>query len=257
MIRGMSYPKGIFYMNKEHIAHASAEPGGKIITHVFPFGAEGVAFFLKRVILSTPLYAVLGLVLISLWIWDQPGFPFYVFFLGLFGYHFVFPYPLKQYHGAEHKIFSHPGNKSINHLQDLADANIVNRHCSTNSVVTFYFVFILFFLPFGGNAAAFAGLLAVFLVPRWLKPIDEKLIFPISAHLQRKLTTIEPDMKHLKVALLSYLSLTRQQALTEDLLIQEMERAEERKRKEEQERRKKQEQQESLRIITDTEWREM
>lgn len=250
MIRGMSYPKGIFYMDKDHIAHATIDRNGEIQTKVLPYDASGLVFFIKQTAFTIPLYFLIGMMALVLWVGWQPGLPFYWILLAAFGYHFIFPYPLKQYHGAEHKVFSHQGPKSYRSLKAIRSCTIVNRYCSTNSVVIFYILFLLGFLPLGGNGAALLGLAGVWIIPRWLKPLDEKLFFPISAYLQRKVTTIEPDEKQLKVALLSYLSLVRKLPVTESQMEEEIREEEEKKRIEFLKK-------ERDRIIRETEWLEI
>jgi len=233
MIRGMSYPKGIFYMDKEYIAHSGVDAKGNIETHLFTYDKKGMLFFAKRIIVTIPWYLITGILGLIIWIINQPDYPFYLLPLATFGYHFVFPYPLRQFHGAEHKMFSHQGEKSLEKLNEIAESDIVNYHCSTNSVVTFYLLFLLGLWPLGGNMAAILGILSVIIIPRWLKGIQRHIIFPISKILQRRITTVEPDPKQLRIALFSYLSLTRRQVIDEQLLLDEAEKAktEELKRK--------------------------
>ncbi|WP_164985059.1 DUF1385 domain-containing protein [Ammoniphilus sp. CFH 90114] len=250
MIRGMSYPKGIFYMDKDHIAHAMIDQNGDIQTKVLPFDFPGLVFFIKRTLFTIPLYFLIGMIGLFLWIALQPGYPLFWIPLAAFGYHFIFPYTLKQYHGAEHKVFSHQGLKTYRSLNEIRRCNIVNRHCSTNGVVIFYLLFLLGFYPLGGNGAALLGLAGVWLIPRWLIPLDTKVFFPISAFLQRTVTTIEPNEAQLKVALLSYISLIRKEPVSESILLEEIRQEEERKKeqllKEERER-----------VIRETEWVEI
>lgn len=250
MIRGMSYPKGIFYMDKDHIAHATMDKRGKIQTKLMPFDYSGLVFFMKQTLLTIPFYFLIGMIALVFWVGFQPGFPFYWILIAAFGYHFVFPYPLKQYHGAEHKVFSHQGKKSYRSLSEIRKCTIVNRHCSTNAVVTFMLLFLLACLPFGPNIAAGISLVGVWAIPRWLKPIDEKVIFPLSAILQKKITTVEPTDQQLKVALLSYLTLIRKEEVTEELLQEEIRLEEEKKRAEEKKA-------EAERVIRETEWLEI
>ncbi len=250
MIRGMSYPQGVFYMDKDYIAHAMMDEQGKIQTKLMPFDSEGLVFFMKRTLLTIPLYFVIGMLALIIWVWSQPGFPFYWILLGVFGYHFVFPFSLKQYHGAEHKVFSHQGKKSYHSLHAIQGCSIVNRHCSTNGVVTFLLLFLLAFYPLGPNGAAVLSLIGVWVVPRWMKPIEEKVIFPLSAILQKRITTLEPTDQQLKVALFSYLTLIRKEEVTEELLLEEIRMEEEKKREEERKA-------ETERVIRDTEWLEI
>jgi len=246
----MSYPKGVFYMDKEHIAHATITQDGNIVTTLFTVGTEGLWFFLRRTFLTLPVYFLLGLLFTAAWIWEQPGFPIYFLLLVGFGYHLVFPYSLKQYHGAEHKVFSHPGKKTVETLEEIRASDIVNRNCSTNSVITFFLLFLLGFYPLGGNAAALLGVIGVWAIPRFLKPVDQKIIFPISAYFQRHVTTVEPETRHLKVALLSYISLNRKEAVNEEMLLEEL-------RMEKEKQRLKELHEERERILKETEYLEI
>lgn len=250
MIRGMSYPKGVFYMDKDHIAHAAITKDGEIHTSLFSFDSDGILFFIKRTIFSIPWYFALGMLLLAIWVGKQPGVPFFYLLLAGFGYHFIFPYPLKQFHGAEHKVFSHQGNKSIQSLEDIKKCDIVNRHCSTNAVTTFYLLFLMGFFPLGGNGAALVGLLGVWLVPRWFKKVDQHVVFPISSFFQKRVTTVEPEEKHLKAALFSYISLKRRKAINELLLLEEI-------RIEEENVRRKRLLEEREQVIRETEYREI
>ncbi|MBP1933773.1 hypothetical protein J2Z37_003786 [Ammoniphilus resinae] len=244
-------------MDKEYIAHSGVDTKGNIVTHLFTYDKKGMLFFAKRIIVTVPWYLIVGILGLIIWIIRQPDYPFYLLPLATFGYHFFFPYPLRQFHGAEHKMFSHQGEKSLETLHDIAESDIVNYHCSTNSVVTFYLLFFLGLGPFGGNLAAILGLIGVVVIPRWLKGLQRHVIFPISKIIQRQITTVEPDLKHLKTALFSYLTLTRRQVVSEKLLRDEMKKA-----KEEQELaiQKEQEQKQLLlreQIIQETEWVEI
>jgi hypothetical protein len=258
MIRGMSYPKGIFYMNKEYIAHASIGRDRTIQTDLFPVGTAGLLFFIKRTLFSTPWYFLLIVTALAGWIiLIRPDFPFFFLLIALFGYHFIFPYPLRQYHGAEHKIFSYSGEKTLEALAQIETASIVNRNCSTNSAVYFFLLFLLTYYPLGGNVASIVAISGMILIPRFLPVGDEKIIFPISAFFQKHVTTAEPDAKHLKVALLSYLTLIREEKVTEAGLQEEFARKRAEHRRLREEEAKKRLEQESLQRIMETEWLEI
>lgn len=228
MIRGMSYKNGIFFLNNKGLSHATFKDG-EVLTHYFPLSPQAYYFLITRIILSVPLYLlVLGLILV-LWI-ERPDFifstipaahylpnmPLYSFILFLFSYHFLFPLQLKKYHGAEHKVFSYKGKKHLSCINDIAEADIVNRYCSTNAIVLFFTFFLLSIPFFNGWIATSIGWLAMVLIPRFWKWGDDHLFFPISAILQKTITTTQPDEAHLNVAILSYMSLQSERALTKE-----------------------------------------
>ncbi len=224
----MSYYKGVFFLNNKGIAHATYK-NGKVITSFHPISLHALIFLLTRLIFSTPIYfLLLGLMLIILierpsvifsnlsFANTIPELPLYTFILFLFSYHFIFPVQLKKYHGAEHKVFSYRGRKHLAHAKGIQIANIVNRYCSTNAIVLFFTFFLLSFPFVNGWIATLIGWIAILIIPRLWKWADDKLFFPISAMLQKKITTAEPDEIHLRVAILSYMSLQAQRALNED-----------------------------------------
>jgi uncharacterized protein YqhQ len=256
MIRGMSYPKGIFYLNEDYIAHATVDSNGEIITELFAYDHKGLFFVLKRILLTIPWYVMLILGATLYLAIQLPGIPFYLLLAVLFSYHFFFPYPMRQFHGAEHKVFSHQGKKSIRQIEPVAQATIINRHCSTNAVVAFFLLFIVLWYPLGGNAAAVIALLGV-LLRRWLPKVEERLIFPLSAKIQLHISTAEPCRLHLKVALLSYLSLQHQQAVTEQWLLEEEKQQELEHAEAEARQRIQALQEKSRQIIEETQWSEM
>jgi hypothetical protein len=257
MIRGMSYPKGIFYMDDEYIAHGTRDREGNIKVHLHPFDFSGLLFFAKNIILSFPWYFLVGTLGLFIWVFRQPEYPVYLLVLALFGYHFLFPYPLKQFHGAEHKIFSHQGPKTLEALTDISAASIINRHCSTNHVVIFYMLFLLGYFPLGGNGAALLALIGVYVIPRWLRPIDERFFFPISAFLQERWTTARPDNSHVLVGLLCYITLVERREVTEPVLLSEQREERARLKRLELEEQERLVIQERERIIAETEWLEI
>lgn len=227
MIRGMSYNKGVFFMNKKGISHATYK-NGQIETFYEKLSLKAFLFMFWRLILSTPWYLYCMLFLLFLIIswhdlhldqiftWQMPSVPLYTVILIVFGYHFYFPKQLKKYHGAEHKVFSYKGRRHIAHLRQIQQASIVNRYCSTNAVVLFFFFFIVSFPFLGGWIATIIGLIGMGLVPRFWKWGDLHIFFPISSYLQKKFTTAEPEEQHLRVAILSYMSLMAEKSLTEE-----------------------------------------
>lgn len=228
MIRGMSYYRGIFFMNNKGISHATIK-NGKIITHYHPMSFRAILFLFSRLLFAVPLYfLLLGIVLIILI--EQPSIiysnmaftnqipkvPLYIYILFLFSYHFMFPLQLKKYHGAEHKVFSYRGKKHLANATEIQSADIVNRYCSTNTVVFFFCFFILSFPFVNGWIATLIGFLAIILIPRFWKWGDRHIFFPISSYLQKIITTSTPNEHHMKVAILSYMSLQAEHALSED-----------------------------------------
>nr|WP_281269295.1 DUF1385 domain-containing protein [Ammoniphilus oxalaticus] len=242
----MSYPKGVFFMNKHHLAHATILKDNEVVTKIYKLDNQGMRFFIYRTLFSVPFYFLLILIAAFVWISRQPTFPFYWLLLLAFGYHFMFPHSLKQYHGAEHKVFSYHGKKTLDALERVRASSIVNRNCSTNLAVTFYIVFLIGWWPLGGHLAALVALIAGWAIPRFLKPMDQKVLFPISAFLQRRVTTTEPETRHLKAALLAYISLIRNEAVTEQMLLEEKRLEQEREQIKQREER-----------ILETEYREI
>lgn len=227
MIRGMSYNRGIFFMNNEGIAHATSK-NGKIITRYMPITLPGLLFFFTRILFTIPLYFLfVGIILFILidrpsfinyipYLRNLPPLPVYTLILFALSYHLLFPKELKRYHGAEHKVFSYTGRRHLVNAEAIALADIVNRYCSTNTVV-YVFLFYLLCIPFfTGWLAIGISLMALVILPRIWKWGDQKLIFPISAYLQRNITTSQPEEKHLKVAILAYMSLQTMTALSEE-----------------------------------------
>lgn len=251
MIRGMSYNKGVFFMNKAGIAHAT-QRDGKVVTHYFPFGLKGYLFLLRRLLFTLPLYIPLIALLLLIMIEQPkllfsimpnaealPKLPDYTLILFVMAYHFIFPMQLRKYHGAEHKVFSYRGRKHLSQISDIGKANIVNRHCSTNAIVLFFLSFFLSFPFVNGWLAVLIGFLAIILIPRFWTWGDQHIIYPISAFLQKKITTAKPDEIHLKVAILSYMSLQAKKALTEEQVWTEYNLEQERIKEAEEERLKK------------------
>jgi hypothetical protein len=222
---GLSYSRGIFYHAPQlGIAHATLDRQGRIQTHFFPWSVKGMLFLVRRVLTTLPLY-MYGLMAVLLllcvmpdwWaLWPLPAVPAYSMLLLALGYHFFFPLSMRRFHGAEHKVFSYRGPIHIRELSGVQQANIVNRGCSTNTAVLFFLVFLLA-IPFvNGWMATGLGVLALILVPRFWKWCDRCVVFPISAWLQKKVTTAEPEEIHVKIAILSYMSLKAGKALSEE-----------------------------------------
>jgi len=207
MINGISFAKGVFFHNYKVLSCAEVKNG---VIHVW---AEKMTFrtVLKmwyRILFSLPWHYHLFHAFLVL----NVLYPLYVALDPLWlivyavGFHFVFPKQLKQFHGAEHKVFSHTGRKTLDQLDEIARASIVNSGCSTN-VITYFFVFFLpalLILPLVWSIlAGFAGVLLCSIKHRYVYRIVQPLL-RISAFLQKYVTTKEPERLHLETAVRSY-----------------------------------------------------
>jgi hypothetical protein len=211
MIMGVSFGRGVIFHDRNVLACAEVKQG---TIHVW---AEKITFrtVLKmwvRVVFSLPwYYHLLHLLLLAYLINGvQPGAsplvsPWWAA-VYLAGFHFIFPRQLKQFHGAEHKVFSYTGEKKMEAIGEISRADIVNSGCSTN-LVTFFF---LFFLPFAFFASlawsVLAGCLGVIVGILGEKYMRRYFpyVYKISAFLQRYVTTKEPSRIHLETAIRSY-----------------------------------------------------
>ncbi len=231
LIRGLSYQNGVFFIGSKHIS-CGYHHKGRLKTWIKPINASGMLAMLKQVIFSMPVWfktlitVILGVVFIPKIypIFGWSGLPIYTLFYVMFGTHFIFPKKLRQYHGAEHKVFSDRGVKKRGRLYAIRKAAITNRNCSTNFVVIYFLsvilgTSILLVLQFSIlDALAIASYGAVVMVPivqtfikvkgfGWLKAT----VLSISYWLQTNVTTTEPGRMHLLAAIESYRTL----ALTE------------------------------------------
>lgn len=214
-------------MNKRGISHATYTDG-RIETYYAKLSPKAFFYMFYRLLFATPWYLYCMLLLLFLLInwadfgldrltsWEIPPIPVYVVILLIFAYHFIFPRQLKKYHGAEHKVFSYKGRRHLANIWQIQQASIVNRYCSTNAVVLFFFFFLISFPFVNGWIALFIGIAGMNIIPRFWKWGDQNLFFPISSYLQKKLTTAEPEEQHLRVAILSYMSLMAERPLTEE-----------------------------------------
>lgn len=211
MIMGISFGRGVFFHDRNVLACAEVKKG---TIHVW---AEKITIrtILKmwvRVFFSLPWYYHLFHALLFAWIFigqghaSSPPIDPWWLVIYLAGFHFVFPRQLKQFHGAEHKVFSYMGEKKLESLPEISRANIVNSGCSTNLVTCFFLGFLLF-LPFvplewsilAGGSAVLLGMFAEPFLRRYVS-----LVYKISAFLQRYVTTREPKRIHLETAIRSY-----------------------------------------------------
>lgn len=172
-----------------------------------------------RVVFSLPWYynvlhaMMIVYLLLTMGLFPPTSLPFvlppidpYWALVYLAGFHFIFPVRLKKFHGAEHKVFSYTGVKSVETWREIDRANIVNQGCSTNLVTCFFIPFLLVF-PFASLEisilAGALGMLAGFLGDRYLRRFLP-FIYRLSAILQRHITTKAPDRIHLETAIRSY-----------------------------------------------------
>lgn len=238
----MSFQSGVFFTANGYLSCAFHDRSGKLHSWVQPFSGKVLlrAFWLS--ISTTPLWfkslllAVIALVLVPKAVpveWN--GLPFYSLVYLMFGTHFIFPSILKQYHGAEHKVFSTKGRINQHRLGRIRKASIRNRGCSTSLVVVYFLsvglltLLCSIFLPVSLSltVASYSGLLFVgtyHLFHRKSKMAwVERLVLPISYWLQTKVTTKEPERKHLLCAIESYQKLGNQ-AFSDALIDRKLER---------------------------------
>lgn len=268
MIRGMSYKNGIFFINQKGMAHATLT-NGKVVTCFQPISPQAFLFLFQRLMVSFPAYLLILVLILSIFILRPniifahsmfnalPEVPLYSMVLLLFAYHLIFPKQLKKYHGAEHKVFSYKGRKHLSRIKQIAAANIVNRNCSTNAVVLFFIFFLISFPLLGGWLSILIGWFAMLIIPRFWKWGDTHIFFPLSAFLQKKITTAEPEQEHLRVAILSYMSLIAQRALDEEEVWTAYEKELEMIRKQEEKRRMQLELERITRLIVEQEREQM
>ena len=207
MVHGISFSKGVFFHNNHILSCAEVRHG---VIHVW---AEKMTFrtLLKmwyRILFSMPWYYHLFHLFLFFYAWKplyQEIDPLWllVYFAG---FHFVFPKQLKQFHGAEHKVFSYMGEKKPENIEGVRRASIVNSGCSTNSVTYFFafFLMALLFIPLIWSI--FVGFLGILLFS-WKNTYVQRLGKPlraISAFLQKYVTTKEPKNIHLETAIRSY-----------------------------------------------------
>jgi uncharacterized protein YqhQ len=212
MIMGISFGRGVFFHDRHVLACAEVKNG---VIHLW---AENITFrtiakLWIRVLFSLPWHyhlvhlALLGYVAAAVLDSRFAVISPWWIFVYVAGFHFIFPRQQKQFHGAEHKVFSYTGKKSLEAIELIRRADIVNDGCSTNLVVCFFAVFlpVLPFVPLewavaAGGAGALAGLLGERFLRRYLP-----FLYKASAFCQRHFTTREPHRLHLETAIRSYL----------------------------------------------------
>lgn len=204
MIAGISFGRGVFFHNRKVLACAEVKGG---VIHLW---AEQITFrtlgkMWVRVLFSLPWYYQLFHLALLGCIWWCDWNPLWIVIYGV-GFHFVFPRQLKQFHGAEHKVFSYPGEKQLESLEEIQQASIVNSGCSTNYVTYFFVGYLLtcWFLPMEFSVGI--GLLSM-LAGNIGEKYARKLMKPflvLSGYLQKYVTTKEPERIHLETAIRSY-----------------------------------------------------
>lgn len=210
MIAGLSFAKGVMFHDTRHLACAEVK-GGVIHTWAERITVRTVGKIWLRIFFSLPwgyqlFHLVLALNLFFHWVPDVTVWWVSVYAVG---FHFVFPRSLKQFHGAEHKVFSHRGVTGVHQWEAVKKASIVNKGCSTKYVMFFFLVFLpaVFLVPLpwaigAGAVGMGAGVLLERTVPKAMRPF-----YSLSGWLQRRITTREPERIHLETAIRSYVLL--------------------------------------------------
>lgn len=227
MIKGVSYENGIFFIGKRHISCAYND-NGIIRDWIKPLNHHSMVQVAKQVTFSMPLwFKVLTIIYFTLiffpkllsifgvyFLWN--GLPFYFFFYYMFGTHFIFPKSLRKYHGAEHKVFSYRGLKTMANKQEIKEAEITNRYCSTNLVVIYFGMVILctIILSFSSplaKAVQWASYGSLLLTPTINYMLNWKgikllkfIVLKLSYFLQKNVTTTDPEEFHINTAIRSY-----------------------------------------------------
>jgi hypothetical protein len=221
MIMGISFGRGVLFHDRDVLACAEVKDG---VIHVWAeeMTLKTIVKMWYRIFFSFPWYyqlfhlmlacyavaAVLG----ASWAVINPAW----IAIYVAGFHFIFPRRLKKFHGAEHKVFSYRGKKSLEAIEQIARANIVNDGCSTNLVIWFFLGFLLtvFFLPLEwslvcGAAALLAGMLGDRVLRKYFG-----FVYKLSAFSQKHFTTKEPDRLHLETAIRSYMQFEHIRSVT-------------------------------------------
>ena len=204
MIAGISFGRGVFFHNRKVLACAEVKHG-VIHQWVEPITFRTLGKMWVRILFSLPWYYQLFHIALLASVWWFELNPIWLLIYGV-GFHFVFPKQLKQFHGAEHKVFSYPGDKKLEAWNEIKQASIVNAGCSTN-YVTYFFVsclltcwFLSLELSAGiGILSMLAGKIGEKYAWRYMSPFRA-----LSGWLQKHVTTKEPDRIHLETAIRSY-----------------------------------------------------
>ncbi|MBA4533415.1 DUF1385 domain-containing protein [Brevibacillus halotolerans] len=207
MIAGISFGNGVFYHNKNVIACAEVK-NGVIHTWAEKMGMRTLCKMWWRIVSSLPWYYHILHLLMLLYVFFPVLGEFDPLWLVVYGagFHFIFPKRLKQFHGAEHKVFSYYGEVKPENWEKIQQASIINRGCSTN-MVTFFFVFFLpticFFQLWIAIVIGLVGIGICNLLSKYALRLIEPL-YRVSGFLQYYLTTKEPERIHMDTAIRSY-----------------------------------------------------
>ncbi|AIC94124.1 hypothetical protein BleG1_1546 [Shouchella lehensis G1] len=225
-ISGMSFEKGVFFMTNQTLACSFHDREGVLRSWSKPLNAKTLGYATLLVWRSSSFWfkAICGLVILFIVVpkllpisWQ--GFPFYSFFYLLFGTHFFFPRGLKQYHAAEHKVFSARGKVNHQELKKVGQASVLNRGCSTGLVVAYFLSVIICTLLGAGffsvttslMVSSYISLLFVGFYFRFNRHSIFKgvvaVVLPLSYWLQERVTTKTPTQQHLECAIESYMQL--------------------------------------------------
>lgn len=170
------FRQAFFFTAKGFLSCAFHDGNGKLNSWVKPLNGKTLLQAFMLALTTTPfwfkslLLLVVALVLVPKILpigWN--GLPYYALIYLLFGTHFIFPSTLKQYHGAEHKIFSMKGRINKHRLSRIRKASICNRGCSTSLVVVYFLSVMVIllgcwvFFPFSKSLAiaSYAAVLVV------------------------------------------------------------------------------------------------
>lgn len=209
---GISFGRGVLFHDRNVLACAEVKDG---VIHLWAekITIRTIGKLWYRVFFSFPWYYQLFHLALACYVAAAFLYPDLAYVdpmwiaVYIAGFHFVFPRMMKKFHGAEHKVFSYQGKKSLEAMGEIARADIVNDGCSTNLVVWFFSGFLVasLFLPIEWDVACgvVALLAGVFGDPFLRKYCG--FVYKLSGFFQKHFTTKEPDRIHLETAIRSYL----------------------------------------------------
>ncbi|MFD2704278.1 MTH1187 family thiamine-binding protein [Salibacterium lacus] len=232
-MKGLSYQNGVIFIGREHAGWAEWNKDGPAAA-VIPLTFSSITNMLLHVFRAMPLwYRSIGALLMCSVIVPfvlqffieaaVPGLPFYGLLYFLMGTHFFFPKELRQFHGAEHKIFSFKGIKKGRNLYRIRRSFITNRYCSTNTVVLYFLLTAVGFLVTLPGLSWMTGLAAASYTAFPLSMVLHRIIqlpsmksirYPVlflSYMVQRRISCAEPDRRHLRTALEAYRALAEKE----------------------------------------------
>ncbi|SFP22272.1 MTH1187 family thiamine-binding protein [Salibacterium halotolerans] len=232
-MKGLSYQNGVIFIGAEHAGWAQWN-NNRPEADVVPLTFSSIINVASHVFRSMPLwYRSICMLLICVIVLPYivrlftglsvPGLPLYTFLYFLMGTHFFFPKELRQFHGAEHKVFSFKGIKKRRNLYRIRKSSITNRYCSTNTVVLYFlltaggFLISLPWLPWttGLAAASYTAFPAAAVLHRIIQFPSMKIIrapvLSLSYTVQRHISCKEPDRRHVRTALEAYRALAEKE----------------------------------------------